>query len=88
MDKMTPLRPLVDNTPKIPHNINQSRINNFLAVNGQFYSMGIHQGLWKTRYSGTPHVKLSYYSVPDMKVSQGWKAIPWVKENGLLYKDL
>jgi alpha-mannosidase len=82
MDRMATLRPLVDNTPKIPHNINQSRINNFLAVNGQFYSMGIHQGLWKTRYSGAPHVQLSYYSVPDMKVRQQQKAMPLVKGNG------
>ncbi|CAO3591355.1 unnamed protein product [Absidia cylindrospora] len=64
---MTTLKPAVDNTPKIPRNINESRINNFLATNGQFYSMGIHKGLWTKRHSGAPHVKLSVYSVPNLE---------------------
>ncbi|KAI8331324.1 glycosyl hydrolases family 38 N-terminal domain-containing protein [Chlamydoabsidia padenii] len=74
---MTTFKPPVDNTPKIPRNINQSRINNFLAGNGQFYSMGIHKGLWKTRHSGAPHVQLSYYSVPDMREAIGQTFTPF-----------
>ncbi|KAI8092804.1 galactose mutarotase-like domain-containing protein [Halteromyces radiatus] len=64
---MATLKPSVDITPKIPKNIEQSRINNFLAPNGQFYSMGIRQGLWTERHSGDPYVKLSVYDVPDLK---------------------
>ncbi|KAI8071075.1 glycosyl hydrolases family 38 N-terminal domain-containing protein [Gongronella butleri] len=57
----------IDATPKIPENIARSRINNFLASNGQFHSMGIHRGLWLHRKSAHPHVRLSFFSVPDMK---------------------
>ncbi|SAM00317.1 hypothetical protein [Absidia glauca] len=77
---MTTLKPSIDNTPKIPRNINQSRINNFLAENGQFYSMGIHQGLWKSRLTGAPHVKLSVYSVPDLKEAVAQKFDPIVHQ--------
>ncbi|KAI8334604.1 hypothetical protein BC941DRAFT_472537 [Chlamydoabsidia padenii] len=64
---MTTLKSSIDNTLRVPRNINQSRINNFLAETGQFYGMGIHQDHWKTRLSGAPHVKLGVYSVPNLK---------------------
>jgi alpha-mannosidase len=60
--------PPVDNSPRVPKNITQSRVNNFLADGGQFYGMGIQRILWENRHSGSPHVTLQVYSVPDLKV--------------------
>ncbi|KAL4212123.1 glycosyl hydrolases family 38 N-terminal domain-containing protein [Rhizopus microsporus] len=61
------LKPPLDNAPSVPTNIAHSRLNNFLAGAGQFYSMGIHNRLWILRHSGAPHVQLKVYSVPDVK---------------------
>lgn len=63
------MRPALDNAPRVPNNITQSRINNFLAGSGQFYGMGIQRGLWNNRRSGSPHVQLKVYSVPELQVS-------------------
>ncbi|KAI8885832.1 glycoside hydrolase family 38 protein [Backusella circina FSU 941] len=67
--------PPVDNSPRVPKNITHSRINNFLADSGQFYGMGIQRNLWENRHSGSPHVTLQVYSVPDLKdaVAQEFK---------------
>ena len=59
----------VDNTPLVPHNIMESRIANFMSSKSIFYRMGIHRGLWTQRHSGSPHVDISVYSVPDLNVS-------------------
>ncbi|KAG2207470.1 hypothetical protein INT47_004218 [Mucor saturninus] len=59
--------PPKDNAPRVPKNITHSRINNFLADGGQFHGMGIHRNLWIKRQSGSPHVNLKVYSVPDLK---------------------
>ncbi|KAF7725437.1 Glycoside hydrolase, 38 vacuolar alpha mannosidase [Apophysomyces ossiformis] len=59
--------PSLDNTPRVPTNITRSRIDNFMSSGGQFYSMGIHRGLWELRHSGYPHVQLRVYNVPDLK---------------------
>ncbi|KAI8366245.1 galactose mutarotase-like domain-containing protein [Blakeslea trispora] len=61
------MRPALDNAPRVPNNITQSRINNFLAGSGQFYGMGIQRGLWNNRRSGSPHVQLKVYSVPELQ---------------------
>ncbi|OAD69350.1 glycoside hydrolase family 38 protein [Phycomyces blakesleeanus NRRL 1555(-)] len=63
----SPQLPPLDKNPRVPQNITKSRINNFMSGGGQFYSMGVHQALWKARYKGEPHVKLSVYSVPNLK---------------------
>ncbi|KAI7866274.1 glycosyl hydrolases family 38 N-terminal domain-containing protein [Spinellus fusiger] len=62
----TALQPPLETTPRVPHNITKSRINNFMASGGQFHTMGIHQGLWELRHSGEPHVSLHFYSVPKL----------------------
>lgn len=54
-------------TPKVPRGITLSRIQNFI-FNGQFESMGLSSQLWKLRRGGDPTVRLSAYSVPDLKV--------------------
>ncbi|KAI9473459.1 MAG: galactose mutarotase-like domain-containing protein [Benjaminiella poitrasii] len=59
--------PSLDNAPRVPRNITQSRINNFLSNNGQFYGMGIQNRLWCQRQGGPPYVSLKVYSVPDLK---------------------
>ncbi|KAG1442221.1 hypothetical protein G6F56_011157 [Rhizopus delemar] len=61
------LKPSVDNAPVVPTNITHSRLNNFLAGGGQFYGMGIHNRLWISRHSGSPHIQLKFYSVPDLE---------------------
>lgn len=61
--------PSLDNAPRVPKNITQSRINNFMSNGGQFHGMGIHRGLWKLRKSGPPHVQLKVYSVPELKAN-------------------
>jgi alpha-mannosidase len=61
--------PAIDNAPRVPRNITHSRIDNFLSEGGQFYGMGIHRNLWIKRQSGSPHVVLKVYSVPDLKVN-------------------
>lgn len=58
----------MDETPRVPSDIERSRIDNFMASSGVFYSMGIHRGLWTHRHSGRPHVALSVYGVPDLQV--------------------
>lgn len=63
------LKPSVDNAPVVPTNITHSRLNNFLAGGGQFYGMGIHNRLWISRHSGSPHIQLKFYSVPDLEVN-------------------
>lgn len=65
----TSVNPPMDNAPRVPKNITHSRINNFLADGGQFHGMGIHRNLWIKRQSGSPHVDLKVYSVPDLKVN-------------------
>jgi alpha-mannosidase len=64
------IEPPLDNAPRVPRNITHSRIDNFLSGGGQFHGMGIHRRLWKLRHSGSPHVKLRVYSVPDLKVKK------------------
>lgn len=64
----TQVSPPLDKAPRVPKNITQSRINNFLSEGGQFYGMGIQRFLWIKRHSGAPHVVLKVYSVPDLKV--------------------
>ncbi|KAI8992140.1 galactose mutarotase-like domain-containing protein [Mycotypha africana] len=59
--------PALDNAPRVPLKITKSRINNFVASSGQFYSMGIHRALWVSRTKGSPHVQLKVYSVPGLK---------------------
>ncbi|KAI7906375.1 galactose mutarotase-like domain-containing protein [Cokeromyces recurvatus] len=61
------LRPSLDNAPRVPKNITQSRVNNFLASGGQFYGMGIQTKFWLARQGGPPYVNLKVYSVPDLK---------------------
>ena len=60
--------PAIDTTPRVPANIAEARIANFMSKDGIFHSMGIYRGVWSLRHSGTPHVALSVYSVPDLKV--------------------
>ncbi|KAI8142671.1 glycosyl hydrolases family 38 N-terminal domain-containing protein [Fennellomyces sp. T-0311] len=59
--------PAIDRTPRVPSNIAEARVANFMSSNGIFRSMGIYRGLWTLRHSGTPHITLSVYSVPDLK---------------------
>lgn len=68
----TMVKPPLDNAPRVPKNITQSRINNFLSGGGQFHGMGIHANLWSKRQSGIPHVELKVYSVPDLKVRESF----------------
>ncbi|KAI7852311.1 galactose mutarotase-like domain-containing protein [Circinella umbellata] len=67
----------VNNTPLVPSNITESRIANFMSSKTIFYRMGIHRGLWTLRHSGSPHVEISVYSVPDLKeaVSQTFQKV-------------
>ncbi|KAI8986966.1 galactose mutarotase-like domain-containing protein [Pilobolus umbonatus] len=60
-------QPAIDQAPRVPANITQSRINNFMSDGGQFYGMGIQRVFWTTRCTGQPHVQLRVYSVPDLK---------------------
>lgn len=60
--------PPIDHTPRVPRDITKSRIDNFMLKGSIFYEMGIHYGLWTHRHNGPPHVTLSVYSVPDLKV--------------------
>ncbi|KAI9311476.1 galactose mutarotase-like domain-containing protein [Dichotomocladium elegans] len=73
---MTITEPPIDNTPRVPRGITDSRIANFIAAGSIFYSMGIHRGLWINRHTGPPHVTLSVYSVPDLKEAVGQKFVP------------
>ncbi|KAI9489855.1 glycosyl hydrolases family 38 N-terminal domain-containing protein [Zychaea mexicana] len=80
--------PAVDNTPRVPSDIARSRVANFLSAGSNFYTMGIHRGLWVHRHSGAPHVELSVYSVPDLKrvpfkdaVSQTFKKVDQHERN-------
>lgn len=61
-------KPPIDATPRVPVNLTHSRIDNFMSDGGIFYSMGIHRALWQDRHSGVPHVVLSVFDVPDLKV--------------------
>lgn len=61
--------PPIDHTPRVPRDITKARIDNFMLKGSIFYEMGIHYGLWTHRHHGPPHVTLSVYSVPDLKVN-------------------
>lgn len=61
--------PPIDYTPRVPRDITKARIDNFMLKGSIFYEMGIHYGLWTHRHHGPPHVTLSVYSVPDLKVN-------------------
>ncbi|KAI9278933.1 galactose mutarotase-like domain-containing protein [Phascolomyces articulosus] len=75
--------PAIDNTPRVPDGITRSRVANFISSGSNFYTMGIHRGLWTYRHSGSPYVGLSVYSVPDLKdaVSQTFQKVTQHERN-------